>query len=225
MTEENINKWDKVYQDGRALIYPDPMATHLVHRHISANPNIKTCFSVACGNGNNEFMIARTGIHVTCTDSSSSAIETLKKLSVEFGLQDKIEAYTAPMDDLSKHDNESFDFVFNWGSLHYERTEKSHKSISECYRVLKKGGIFIGEVDSIHNTGFRHAVKQVEPGTILTGPGTLEWREGVEVHPYSQEELENCLSPFSEFQLGHRQNGILGKLDVRQGQWFFLAIK
>lgn len=225
MTTENMAKWDNVYQDGRALIYPDPMATHLVHRHVVTDNKIKNCLSIACGNGNNEFMIARTGLHVTCSDSSTAAIATLKRLAEEMGLASRITAYAAPMDDLSRHADSSFDFVLHWGSLHYERSAKAYKSMAECHRVLRPGGVFIGEVDSVHNTGFRTAVKQVEPGTIFTGPGTVEWREGIEVHPFSQTELETCLKPFAEYQLGHRQSGILGRLDVRQGQWFFLAHK
>lgn len=225
MSRSNVEKWNQVFADGRALLYPDLTATHLVHRHVLTEPGMRRCLSIGCGNGNNEFMIARAGMHVTCTDASSAAIATCRRLADELGLADRIEAYVAPMDDLTRHADGSFDFVLHWGALHYERAEASHRSLAECHRVLRPGGILAGEVDSTRSSGVRRAACEIEPGTFVTGPGTVEWRENIEVHPYSQEELLQCLRPFAEHKLGYREEGYLGRLDVRVAQWFFWARK
>lgn len=225
MSRDNIEIWNQVFEDGRAHLYPDLTATHVVHRYVRPEPGMQRCLSIACGNGNNEFMIARAGFHVTCTDASSAAIQTCRRLAGELGLADRIEAYVAPMDDLSRHADGSFDFVFHWGALHYERADKSHGSLAECYRVLRPGGILVGEVDSTRSSGMRRAAREIEPGTFITGPGTVEWREGIEVHPFSREELLVCLAPFSAHKLGYREEGHLGRLDVRLAQWFFWARK
>ena len=225
MSEANIEKWEQVFADGRAHSYPDLMLVHLLHRYVLSQAKISQALSVGGGNGNNELMVARAGIHIINSDSSQSAVETSLKLAEKEGLREYFDGAVCPMHDLSQFSDEQFDLVIHWGALHYERSARAHKSLEECHRVLKPGGFLIGEVDSTYSSGFRFTEKQVEPGTILTSEGCLEWRPGIEVHPFSLEELQGCLERFSEQQIGHRVDGYLGHLDVMITQWFFVAKK
>jgi ubiquinone/menaquinone biosynthesis C-methylase UbiE len=105
-------------------------------------PAGKKILDIGCGNGISCISFARTGYEVTAVEPDPSktigagAIRNLKK---HYEL-DNIEVIEAYAEDIS-FESESFDIVYIRQAMHH--ANNLQKFISECSRVLKKGGLLI----------------------------------------------------------------------------------
>jgi len=99
-------------------------------------------FDVAAGTGVYSIYYAERGHKVVATDLTPKHIEILnEKLSMR---SDKLNIKTAVNNavDLSKYQSETFDIVLCFGPIyHLINEEQRKKCISECLRVLKRGGL------------------------------------------------------------------------------------
>ena len=84
-------------------------------------------------------LLACYGANVTVLDISEMMLDKDMRMAQEYGLDIRIEH--GNMVDLSRFENESFDYVLNPVSLCY--VPDIVPVFSECYRVLKKGGSLI----------------------------------------------------------------------------------
>ena len=84
-------------------------------------------------------LLACAGAEVTVLDLSEKMLEKDRKVAEEEHLHITIEK--GNMCDLSRFSDNSFDYILNPTSLMYVPDVKP--VFKECYRVLKKGGIFI----------------------------------------------------------------------------------
>lgn len=113
--------------------------TKILGEHIKSNSKILDC---AAGTGIYAFWLADKGHDVTATDITPRHIDIInKKLAVTNYFME-----TAVLDatDMSVFDDETFDVVLNMGPFYHLITEeKREKCLSECLRVLKKGGILV----------------------------------------------------------------------------------
>lgn len=103
------------------------------------NSSILDC---AAGTGVYDFHLAEKGHQVTATDITPRHIKVIEKELVDKPYSMKTAVANAI--DLSMFRDESFDVVLNMGP-YYHLTEKEHrdKCLSECMRVLKKGGLLV----------------------------------------------------------------------------------
>jgi len=106
---------------------------------IEAGSNI---LDVGAGTGKYSFYYAVKGYCVTATDVVPKHVEIMKAKLERSPNISNMEVSTADARDLSKFDGESFDVVLCMGPLyHLGTTEEREKSIKECLRVLREGGI------------------------------------------------------------------------------------
>lgn len=99
---------------------------------------------LAAGGGQQMPILAATGAKVHCVELSNEQIERDLEVCRRENLQ--IEHHRADISNLNFFENESFDFAINPVSLCY--IQDPSKVFSECYRVLKKGSIFICGFDN-----------------------------------------------------------------------------
>jgi 2-polyprenyl-3-methyl-5-hydroxy-6-metoxy-1,4-benzoquinol methylase len=161
----------------------------------------------ASGTGIYSLHYAESGHEVLAADITPKHIETLnmkiksstKKLNIETKVNNAI--------DLSPFDSESFDTVLCMGPL-YHLIEKSdrEKCISECIRVLKKGGVlaiaYINKYYIIPHllTGRNKLLtsslvsKVIDEGVIKDGEEDCFWTDAFFTSPI---EIEEFLSQFN----------------------------
>lgn len=98
----------------------------------------------ACaGTGAYAFDLAARGFEITAGDIVETHVGTMRKLNDEKKLIKKI--VKTDVLDLSQFEENSFDVVLCMGALyHLNHAEDRKKAISECLRVLKPNGIFVG---------------------------------------------------------------------------------
>ena len=98
----------------------------------------KACLDIACGSGYGSNYLIRSGARlVVGGDISQRGIESAKAHYAQDGLHFLVtDAQQLPFDD------ESFDAVVSLETI--EHLEAPRQFLSECYRVLKPGGWFIG---------------------------------------------------------------------------------
>lgn len=100
----------------------------------------KTCFDGGCGTGRLSIAMALMGAKkVVSADLGGASLEYYKKVIARYGLEN-IEVVERDVTNLSKWEDESFDFVASNGVLHH--TKECNKGLKEHFRITKKGGIF-----------------------------------------------------------------------------------
>ena len=84
-------------------------------------------------------LLAAAGAKVTVIDISQKMLDKDVKMAKEYDLDIQIEH--GNMIDLSRFDDETFDYIINPASLFY--VPSVYPVFNECYRVLKRGGSLI----------------------------------------------------------------------------------
>lgn len=96
----------------------------------------------AAGTGVYAFWLAEKGHDVTATDITPRHVNIMNQTLAKT----KLSMRTAVLDatDMSVFEDETFDIVLNMGPFYHLITEEQReKCLSECYRVLKKGGLLV----------------------------------------------------------------------------------
>ena len=99
----------------------------------------KTVLCLASGGGQQAPLFAALGANVTVFDLSANMLDKDKEVAVREQLLIQIEQ--GNMCDLSRFPDETFDMIVNPPSLMY--VPDISQVFKECYRVLKKQGVFI----------------------------------------------------------------------------------
>jgi ubiquinone/menaquinone biosynthesis C-methylase UbiE len=107
----------------------------------------KRILDLGCGIGDASLFLASRGALVTSVDISPEMVKIVRRLSKKYMLAKRIKARTMLAEKLILP-AEHFDFIFGNGILHHVDT---NTTLSEVYRVLKKGGkaVFIEPLE--HN--------------------------------------------------------------------------
>lgn len=106
-------------------------------------PKNSKILDACAGTGAYAFHLAEQGHHVTAGDIAPRNVEVMKEKQVLNPLLDEI--YVGDTLDLTRFSAQSFDVVLCMGALyHLPDKQDRHNVVSECLRVLKKGGIFVG---------------------------------------------------------------------------------
>ncbi|TCL58073.1 methyltransferase family protein [Kineothrix alysoides] len=130
----------------------------------------------ACaGAGKYAFQLAQLGHNVTAGDLVEINVEKIKEQNKK--VNSLIEIYQGSILDLSRFKEESFDVVLNLGAYyHLLDSVDRKKSIQECLKVLRKGGLYfmsyinrfanyIGHADEM-NRDFGMFENFLESGTV-----------------------------------------------------------
>lgn len=104
----------------------------------------KSCKVLDCaaGTGIYAFYLANKGHEVTATDITPRHIDIINEQKAKKHVQ--METAVLDATDMSVFEDDSFDVVLNMGPFYHLITENQReKCLSECIRVLKKGGLLV----------------------------------------------------------------------------------
>lgn len=136
---------------------------------------------LGCGRGNYTKYFKALGYEVTSADISDIALEEVKKINKNVIKIDMRK--TLPFE------NESFDIVFANLSIHYFDDETTKKLISEIKRILTKGGIFMGSVNSFEAYDFiKDHAKELSYHFYLSND--------MNIRLFDEEDINNYLKEF-----------------------------
>lgn len=182
----------------------------------------------AAGTGIYAFWLAGKGHDVTATDLTPRHIDYINKKLAATGCSMK----TAVLDatDLSIFENESFDVVLNMGPFyHLIEEEQREKCISECTRVLKKGGLlvtayipryFVFQYVAINNENYLDdalAKQLVETGVLRHDDEKCFWTD---TYYSSKEEMETVYRNYDLKIIDHfAQDGLAPLLSHTVDSW------
>lgn len=177
-------------------------AYHLRDRHPDGDYSGLHFLEMGCGAGPNLKWLAEKGITISGVDISPTVLELCRKNLAAAGLEGKIGSLLeASVTDVPLPDA-SVDGIFESCVFQHLDKQDRKKAFAEVKRLLKPGGVFIGNMlDS------RHFVYQKRKGEALPDdPGTLLLQEGGTrfyltniglTHFYSREEFDTLLNGFS----------------------------
>jgi len=134
----------------------------------------KKVLGLACGGGQQMPIFCACGAECTVLDYSDEQLESERKVAKREGYD--IRVIKADMTKPLPFGDETFDIVFHPVANCYAR--KLEPIWRECYRVLKKGGIFIAGMDNGINFLFADDEETVVanhfPFDPITDPGQME---------------------------------------------------
>lgn len=110
-----------------------------VREHLGEDPSKKSVLDYACGHGLHSTFPAKLGAKVMGIDISKESLKIAIERAQREGVADKCTFLEMDCENLTFADN-SFDIVYESGSLYYMNLEKA---LSEIARVLKPDGVAI----------------------------------------------------------------------------------
>lgn len=155
----------------------------------------KKVLDLGCGFGRHLIYLAEEGFEVTGIDISQEAVKMTKERLKEKDLEAK--AVQGDMANIP-FSNEEFDAVLAITVIGHATKPDITKTVKEIYRVMKKGGLFYGNIpskgDSRYDTG-----EVVEKGETYRTHEYGFGRGMKEIHSfYTEEEIKGLFEDFSE---------------------------
>ena len=147
---KNLKKnWNISYiNKDNFLFYPNEELIRFVNRHIQRKINLKTKINkkifldIGCGVGRNMKYLIENGYTCYGIDLSLAATKYAKKFLTSKNLSKKKFHLFNQSSSKLPFKNESIDYIIADSSLDSMPIKDIRKTISEAYRVLKKGGLF-----------------------------------------------------------------------------------
>src|SRR5262245_25153740 len=136
--------WEALRRQGQALPrYPYDFVVVFVHRYAPKERarSATKVLELGSGAGNNLWFAAREGFAVTGIDGSASAIDYARRRFAQDGL-----AGTFDLGDFTRllpYPDDSFDLVFDCGSLISCGLTSARQAVAEAGRVRRPGGHFL----------------------------------------------------------------------------------
>lgn len=167
-------------------------------------PKKGRALDIACGTGNYSFYLAQNGFDVVGVDFSENALAAARKKN-----EDSPHAIDFKHVDITKMDgifeSESFDFIFDYTTLHHLEDADIPGFVDECWRMLKPGGkvllvCYSDEDDDEDN-------QKLDTGDVAQG------KYGNIIFFRTKDEIRNFYNKFSEIyykdaRLGKRNHHI-----------------
>lgn len=178
--------WDERYREGRFEWGDKRTLVAEVARDAMEKRGFKSVLDVGCGYGRDCIYLARTGFDVVGIDVSAEALRLARDWANSDGL--KIDFMHMDITDNSFEDSR-FDTVIMFNTFHFMLEKVREKSISEIYRILRSGGLFVQAMFSRREKGFGQG-REVEANTF-------EFKRGRQVHFFSGDEIRNAFARFT----------------------------
>lgn len=168
--------------------------------------NGKNVLCLASGGGQQGPIFSALGSKVTVFDNSKEQLLKDNMVANRDNLDIKLEQ--GDMRDLSRFENEGFDFIFHPVSNSF--VDNIEQTWNECYRVLKKGGILI--------SGFANPISYIfdlyewEKNNKLVVSNSIPYSD---IEQLSQKQLEERINTHDILEFGHSlQSQIGGQIDA-----------
>lgn len=209
--------WNTHYKRKKSVLYyPDENLVRLVSAEINRYDSAAElhAIDIGCGSGRHISFLRNAGIkNVFGTDNSFNALEICRETGPEF---------------LINCDNRSislrdgiFDISVAWGSLHYSDKSGINPMINEIERITKDGGVLFATLRKDNDTYLKNG-RHLGNNTWQTG---LDDLTGTVVSFYSEDELNDIFSGFSELKYGWMERTIIGDTTKIISHWIISARK
>ncbi|MBR6044999.1 MAG: methyltransferase domain-containing protein [Ruminococcus sp.] len=189
---ENKSPWDwSAVKDRSAWLTPCEESYYYAEKWRSEGR--KSVLDLGSGLGRHALLFARYGFRVTAVDISREAVDQLKKMSRESGLD--IRAVTGDMESLP-FAQDAFDCIFAMHSAGHSDTGGMKRVMSEIRRVLKPGGaVFMTLCSKETDTYRQEGLPRPDENTVVKTEGP---EQGV---PHYFADPECIRELFSDFEL------------------------
>ncbi len=158
---------------------------------------------LGCGVGRHVTYLGGQGFRMAGVDISPSGIKLTEEACTE--RQIPFEGHVSDMNMLPWGDN-TFDGVLSTSTIHHDLRADIMQSISEVWRVLKPGGLFLVDFNSTDTLDYQQLREQVaagkltevEPNTFIDERPDLEfWDDGFLPHHFCDEaDVRDLLSAY-----------------------------
>ena len=212
----SLNNWNNHYNRNKSkLLYPDENLVRLLAKSFTQSDNDKKIVAdIGCGSGRHLNLLAHFGFtNIIGIDYALNSLTLSKDMPHSLLLNTNNEK-------LCLKDN-CIDAAICWGSLHYSNKNSFKKQLSEVYRILKKDAVLFGTLRSSFDT-FMQKGEQIEKGVWATSLNDIK---GSVASFYTQEELLQSFSCFSQFEYGIMERTLLGNMNEKISHWYYKAIK
>lgn len=144
----------------------------------------KKILDIGFGDGRDLNLFLDLGFQVYGIEPSLEVVSHTKKKFNKANLYPKLSQGTNIETNLKKR---FFDFVYASGSIYYMPNEKCKISdaFSEVYRILKKGGYFLGTLAK-NNTHTTKGAREINPNIFILKDDFYKQREGQVYHTYEK---------------------------------------
>ncbi|THJ17052.1 MAG: class I SAM-dependent methyltransferase [Nitrospira sp. CG24E] len=213
------------------------VAYYLRARHDKGSMHKLQALELGCGAGPNLVWLAQKGLRVNGIDIASNALRLARENLENAGYADLVGDLIEGSVDKTPFADASFDVVIE--SCVFQHIERPVRmaAFAEVRRVLKQGGLFVGNMLSTGHTTFQQ--KQAEQ--LKDDPGSLYLADGVSKiyltniglsHFFSREEFGDLLTGFSTvdplistYYLPQEEAKRRGYDEYLQSMWTVYAIK
>lgn len=208
--------WNTHYtRDKSVLLYPDENLVRMLKPYCQGHdPAAMRALDLGCGTGRHLKLLYEMGVQFAAgIDTSPNALASCPR--IPGGALMLADALQTPLQ------NETFDIVIAWGSLHYTVKDNLGVMLSEIHRVMKKGGRLFGTLRSTRDTYLKRGTHVGNDTWITTAP---DIRHST-VSFYSEAELRSALGIFSDSRYGIMERSLTGDIEKIISHWFFWAKK
>jgi ubiquinone/menaquinone biosynthesis C-methylase UbiE len=210
---------------------------YLRDRHPDGDHSGLRFIEMGCGAGPNLVWLAEKGIRVSGVDISPTALDLARGLLSESGHSDLTEELVEASVSEVPLPDQSFDGILESCVFQHLAREDRERAFAEVGRLLKPGGLFVGNM-----LGVNHTIYRAKQGEDIEGdPGTLMLEDGSSKihlsdiglsHFFSKDEYDELLRGFSvvdpclsEYELPREEAARRGYDTYLQSMWTVYAIK
>ena len=190
--EEEIKAWEENYKKGRYNKWPYDIVISLIMRYYGGEKREKIkILDLGCGGGNNTYFLSKEGFQTYAVDGSPTSLQITKERLSKSNLSAHFQL--ANFKDLP-YNEDFFDCVIDRASVYCNKWKDILKIFENIYRVIKKGGKYIGFLPNINHTGRIHGVEFEKNTYTDFKRGTFSHSDFA--HFFTKEELFEALKNF-----------------------------
>jgi ubiquinone/menaquinone biosynthesis C-methylase UbiE len=208
--------WNSHYRKNKSvLLYPDENLVRLVSGIMKNIPGrgIKAV-DIGCGSGRHIALLENSGIGFICgTDCSMNALDICRNSG--FHQMVNCDNRSLPFRDCT------FDLAGAWGSLHYTSKDVMKQMLAEIKRIITGGGVLFSTLRRDNDTYLKTGT-HLGGNTWSTGLNDLT---GTTVSFFSEDELKDIFSIFSDYSYGWMERTIIGDTSKVISHWIISARK
>lgn len=215
--DEILNESKKVWDDftrvhkKQLLQYPDECYIRIFSgKYVDIPKAPAKLLDHGFGSGNSFPFFLEKGYDVYGCEVVQSLIDVAKE---NFVFTDKKIEFSLIQGTKLDYEDNYFDVIVSWNTLHYNGTKEAVKEvISEFRRILKPGGILI--LSTIHpsNSVAKRGVDQGDGSLLIEKPSKFDNRKGLTLFcPSSKDDFQSLWSNFSEIKFGHYNYNFFNK--------------
>jgi ubiquinone/menaquinone biosynthesis C-methylase UbiE len=206
-----MKDWNTLYKE-KGIVQNEPSERVLGAIKFFNDNGSKKILDLGCGTGRHTTLLVKEGFEVYGCDNSEDALKIIKEILAnnEFRLCDMTKL---------PYEDEYFDGIICYQVIQHGKIAEIKKSISEMYRVLKKGGYLFLVVISTKHPKFQTG-EEIEPNTKIN---TDDIDGYMAHHFFSELEMKELFSKNEIIKLNHFEGQSEINPSSRMASWELYA--